>query len=89
MWPGMSEGVLEVVATQGPDYRWVELLRSLSRPVLKPVGDPDQHLFGLAKMGVQAGQRDGRLTGVFRFATDRGHLPRPAGDRLPPGLRIR
>jgi len=34
-------------------------------------------------MGVQAGQRDGRLAGMFGFASDRGHQPWPACDRFP------
>ena len=37
-------------------------------------------------MGVQAGQRNRRLARVLGSAPDRGHPPRPAGDRLAPRL---
>lgn len=82
--PDLCQCVLQMVATQGPDGRRIELLRSTSHPSLEPGGDAHQRLFGLAEMGVQAGERDGRLAGMFGLAPDGGHQPRPAGDRFTP-----
>lgn len=61
-------------------------LRSFGRPGFKLPGNAHQYLFGLA--AVQAGQRDRGLAGVLGPAPDRGHRPRPAGDRLASGFGV-
>ena len=84
--PDTSEGTLEMVADELPDGNRVELLRSIGGPGLKLGGDTHQRLLGLAEVGMQPRQGDRRLPGVFRSTPDRGHQPRPAGNRLAAGF---
>ena len=86
--PDPGDGLLDVIAAQVPDTRGVELLRSADYPFLEQGGDKHQSAFRLAEMRVQASECDGRLSGMFRFAADRGHQPRSAGDRFAPSLWI-
>lgn len=83
-----GEDLLEMVAAHIPDNSDVQLLRSAGCQSLKPGRDTRQGLFRLAEMGMQTGQGDRRLAGMFRSAAHRRHQPRPTGDRLAPGLWI-
>ena len=50
-----GEGVREMITTQLPDRRDIQLLRSFAHPRLKLAGDVYQRLPGLADAGMQAG----------------------------------
>lgn len=69
-WADGGEDALEMVTNTLPDGSGVELLRSLGEPALKQGGDAHQGCPRLLEMGVQSGQRDRRLAGMFRLATD-------------------
>ena len=80
-WADTGEDLLDMVANEVPDGRRIQLLRSTGRPELEQGRDTHQRLFGLAEMRMQSGERDRRLPGVFGLASDRGHQPRPAGEK--------
>ena len=83
-----GDGLLEMITAQVPDGSRIELLRSVPHPLLEQGGDKHERVFGLAEMRVQSRERDRCLSGMFRFAADRGHQPRSAGDRLAPRFGI-
>ena len=82
------EDALEMLADEVPDGGRIQLLRSAVDPTLKQgrytrQGDPC-----FVEMGVHAGQRDRRLSGMFGAPAHRGHQPRSAGDRLASCFRV-
>ena len=61
-----GEHMLQMSADEIPYGDRVQLLRSLDNPALKEGRDAHQRCPCLPEMGVQAGQREGRLAGMFR-----------------------
>ena len=70
--PDTGEGALEMVADELPDGNRAELLRSIGGPGLKLGGDTHQRRLGLAEVGMQTGQCNRRLPGVFRSKESKG-----------------
>jgi len=70
-WPDACEDTLEMLAHEVPDGAWIELLRSLVDPGLKQGRHTHQGGPRLLEMGVQTGQRNGRLPGMFGSAPHR------------------
>ena len=81
-----GEGALEMIANALADCCGMQLLRSLGVPALKQGRNAHQRGLRFLEMGMQTGQGDGCLSGVFGPAPDRGHQPRPAGNCLVPDV---
>ena len=85
-WSYTGNNPPEMIADALPDGRGMQLLRSLGVPALKQGRNAHQRGLRFLEMGMQTGQGDGCLSGVFGPAPDQGHQPRPAGNCLVPDV---